>query len=112
MARAIVPCGSCSACCRIPIVLFPEHGDDPAAYEHDTIHHPGLGKSVAVLKHSGGACVYLKDSRCSIWERAPHACRAFDCRRYVLMFDAPGLAASAVVQAGRDRLDTLTPADG
>lgn len=79
--RAPVPCGTCRLCCSmLPVPLRPEH-DDVSAYDHTMVERNG--QQVAFLrKHEGGACVYLNDNGCSIWERAPFACRYFDCRTY------------------------------
>lgn len=95
-------------------MLFPEEGDDVASYEHEVIT---LGSdSVAVLKKNGRDCVYLKDGRCSIWERAPKICRVFDCRLWFLgktrnerrQLVKSGRADKAIFEAGRQRLGTMT----
>jgi len=31
-------------------------------------------------KRPDGACIYLGDTGCTIYEKRPQACRAFDCR--------------------------------
>jgi Fe-S-cluster containining protein len=100
-------------------MLFPEEGDDVASYEHEVVTIPDVGTG-AVLKKNGRDCVYLKDGRCSIWERAPKICRVFDCRRWFLsktrterrMLVKSGGASKEIFEAGRKRLDSLEPIDG
>ena len=113
--RANVPCGSCNLCCHHDLImLMPEEGDDVASYEHNVITLPGVG-TAAVLKKNGRDCVYLKDGRCSIWERAPKICRVFDCRRWFLsktrterrQMVKSGMADKAIFEAGRERLASL-----
>jgi hypothetical protein len=37
--------------------------------------------------HANGDCYYLTDNGCAIWDRAPFACREFDCRKWWNGFD-------------------------
>jgi len=80
-SRAHVACGSCRLCCSaFPVPLIPEH-DDVLSYERTLEMRDD--KQVAFLKKKeDGACVYLGEGGCTIWERAPFACRYFDCRTY------------------------------
>ena len=50
------------------MVVTREEGDDPALFEND------------VLPVVDGRCAYLIDGRCSIYDKRPKVCRAFDCR--------------------------------
>ena len=115
MQRANVPCGSCRACCRNNLImLFPDEGDDVASYQHDIVTLPeGTG---AVLKHKpNGDCIYLEENGCSIHKRAPVICKVFDCRAQYKMLTrkerrrrvALGLFRKDILDAGRERLDTL-----
>lgn len=73
---ADVPCGDCHACCFHYDVDFHQDFDDQAEYETET----GI-EDVTVLKHrDDGSCIYLKNGRCSIYERRPYYCRVYDCR--------------------------------
>jgi Fe-S-cluster containining protein len=116
--RAVVPCGTCHLCCVNSLVLlFPDAGDKVETY--DTV--PFGNEYRALRRLPGGRCVYLDPAgRCSIWERAPAVCKAFDCRlaylkhtraeRRRLVKDCH--ASPDLFAAGRARLDTLpaTPA--
>lgn len=87
--RAIVPCGTCRACCKYELVaLYPEDGDDVDSYQHDsvTLH---TGESIVILKRKpNGDCIYLDaEHGCTIHDRAPIVCQAFDCRGYFLKYD-------------------------
>jgi uncharacterized protein len=112
--RVNVPCGSCRARCKGDlIVLFPDHGDDVSSYKH--IITPN---GVAVLQKSkDGNCVYLDPNGCTIHDRAPVICRTFDCRQ--MFRNTPrnkrrlmlkhGMMNKEVLDAGRQRLNTLPP---
>jgi Fe-S-cluster containining protein len=111
-----VPCGPCHACCRSELIaLIPEDGDDVASYDHDLIFLPGLGE-VAYIKHrKNGDCVYLGRDGCTIHQRRPVICRAFDCRAFYLSktraerqeHRKAGAMARAVLNAGHERMKTL-----
>lgn len=89
--RVEVPCGACRQCCQgnSIVILLPDEGDDVESYEHEVIeleasrlgpldHLAGRG---AILKSKeNGDCVYLGPEGCTIRDRAPVICRAFDCR--------------------------------
>ncbi len=80
--RTIVPCGACTLCCRFGVTPV---GVEEMALEHydaTVVDVPGQGRMWSLKRDpETGACVYLKDGGCSIWERAPATCRSFDCRR-------------------------------
>lgn len=66
-----VNCGSCQACCHNEVVLVDE---EPADYEVD------LRDGIWFLKHRpDGGCIYLGETGCTIYERRPAICKAFDC---------------------------------
>jgi Fe-S-cluster containining protein len=112
MTRAPVPCGGCRACCKDQlIVLVPEEGDRVAEYEHEVVR-AAPGVFIPVLRHHpNGDCVYLGESGCSIWDRAPLICRVFDCRRQyaelAARFGAKGVQMNDVLRAGRERLHSI-----
>jgi hypothetical protein len=98
------------------VVLFPERGDDVASYEHEIID---LGdQTVAVLRlRPNGDCIYLDEATgCTIHNRAPAVCKAFDCRQYFLgmtrqdrrITERQAKNKSEIFAAGRERLLTLT----
>jgi hypothetical protein len=98
------------------VILCPQHGDDLASFEHETVQ---LGEQIieVLRRRPNGDCVYLDPAAgCTIHGRAPAMCRAFDCRAYFLGMtrnerrDAERHAGhkSAVFAAGRGRLKTLT----
>lgn len=92
-----VPCHKgCVACCKaFSVQLHPhEVGDYPAK---DLVLDKQ--KLVAFKRQSDGACVYLVNNKCSIYERRPRGCREFDCRMYawtnITPQGAPGLQDAA-----------------
>jgi Fe-S-cluster containining protein len=120
IARAHVPCNGCTACCHADVIqLYPQHGDDVESYEHVVVPIPDsrMNHAYAAILKKGedGNCIYLREGRCSIWERAPFICRIFDCRRWFLSKTRPerrrmvkaGMASREVFDAGRRRVDTL-----
>ena len=111
MRTAHVPCDSCTACCRNQLVaLLPEYGD-----VLDSLQHHMLNGIPVLDEKENGDCIYLKDGACSIWERRPAMCRAFDCRLHFMQFTRTqrrrmmkeGRAAREIFEAGRKRLHTL-----
>lgn len=80
-----VPCNGCVACCKKEVVvLFPEKGDDVSQYDHVEIEVEGVGIRHALRHKNNGDCVYLGESGCTIHDRLPSVCKAFDCRMYLL----------------------------
>ncbi len=109
---ANVPCNGCTACCRNqPVLLFPEHGDDPKRLSR----HYAVGPALVLEEAENGDCVYLEEGGCSVYEYRPVMCRAFDCRKHYLSFTRAerrrlvrdGASSEAVFDAGRSRLHTL-----
>jgi Fe-S-cluster containining protein len=76
-----VPCGSCRLCCiNQQVVLHPEQGDDPAAYDCERILDRMTGQYVTVLKQKPNReCIHLGPKGCEIYERRPAMCRNYDC---------------------------------
>jgi len=115
--RAQVPCNGCHECCRggEVVTLFPEAGDDPSKYlTSDALMVDGT--PLIMLQHKpNGDCVYLGEQGCTIHDRAPAVCRAFDCRGFFLKLtrnerrrwgrDNPHK--QRIFAAGRMRLQTL-----
>jgi uncharacterized protein len=105
-----VPCNGCRACClHDTIPLLPERGDLIWTYEHEVI-------ATAVLWYGEtGECIYLGPDGCTIHDRAPAICRAFDCREIFLSktraerlaLIKSGVVSNEVFLAGRKRLKTL-----
>lgn len=119
--RTEVPCNGCTECCRSGQGLFlhPELGDDIASYQTNALSD-ATGNQVYVLSTtSAGACVYLGETGCTIYERRPVLCRTFDCRKHYLMLPRQDrdnlvrlkLSSRAVFNAARARLKTLSDAE-
>lgn len=71
------PCGTCNACCRAGYEVDLRRGDD------FTLAHHANADGIPILDHAAdGACVYLVDGACSVYERRPQACREYDCRAF------------------------------
>ncbi len=113
-----VPCGACTACCKSNQGLFlhPEQGDDIASYQVQVRVDAESGSPVYFLAtDEAGACVYLGETGCTIYERRPVLCRTFDCRKHYLILPRQdrdnlvklGLSSRAVFNAGRARLNSL-----
>ena len=72
-------CGSCRACC---------YGiDGPILKDHEAENYDcHKTEKEWRLDQKEGACVYLTEEGCGIYERRPLVCRDFDCRSLVLQF--------------------------
>lgn len=109
-----VPCNGCTLCCRHDVILlYEEEGDDVSSYETEDFTVPFDGKDRPILKHTpDGGCFYLGEKGCTIYERRPAICRAFDCRKWFLKHTRTerrimlraGLADKAIFDRGRDLL--------
>ena len=100
-----VPCDGCTVCCQWePVQLHPEEGDRASQY-HTRVyrgHH-------ALIQSTAGDCIYLDpDAGCTIYDRRPSSCRAFDCAVVAL---GPGLLCAfgatltpELLDAGRRRM--------
>lgn len=117
--RSPVPCNGCTLCCTNgdAIILRADLGDDVESYEHEPGRHPFTGEPTVQLKHKpNGDCVYLGEGGCTIHDRAPLICRRFDCRTLYQKYSrkerrrlvASGATMQAVLDAGRERLGSLT----
>jgi hypothetical protein len=103
-----VICGRCVACCKRELVPL-QPGDD-MTLETRTL----MGFQVLKQKENGD-CFYLGKRGCTIYDRRPQICRAFDCRKFV----ASAMGGSygnirkdpEVVRAGMERMRTLTEED-
>lgn len=112
-----VPCSGCTLCCRGDIImLFPDSGDVVETYEAEEWTLPGTDERGHLLKKGAdGNCVYLGDGGCTIRERKPAICRAFDCRKWFQsatrverrFMVKHGLAHKAIFDRGRELLPTL-----
>lgn len=83
--EASVPCNGCRACCHHELVIIhPESGDAGSFLTRKVPHPLEDGRTVDALMHTPeGACVYLGEQGCTIYERRPAVCREFDCRAMV-----------------------------
>lgn len=107
-----VPCKTCTACCRGDILVLSD--DIHSDYETVGFVHPLIGPALKLAQKPDGTCIYLNGG-CTIYDKRPRVCRAFDCRKfYGLLMDAPegernliiesGLIGKEVIEAGRSRL--------
>jgi hypothetical protein len=80
--------------------LHPALGDDPRDYDYKVVEG-----GIILQSKPDGSCIYVGDKGCTIWDRRPAICRAFDCRVYARsdwMRIDPHYD-GRVVQAGLDR---------
>lgn len=86
---ADVPCGNCTLCCELLApFLTPEEvasGEYPISLINPTENHirdnPEVGPIVTLFRNKEGGCGMFIDGKCSIYDKRPHACRQFDCRK-------------------------------
>lgn len=78
-----VDCGTCTACCRGE-GIFLQPGDNPLLYRTKPAWDP-VQKRMTHLIPNGpdGACTYLGETGCTIYEKRPMICRAFSCVGFV-----------------------------
>ena len=109
-----VPCNGCRACCLHNMIpLMPERGDLIWTYKHDVLATAAGPKAVLKCGETG-ECIYLGRDGCTIHDRAPAICRAFDCRELFLsktrserlMLAKSGVVSKEVFSAGRRRIKT------
>ena len=87
--RNTVPCNGCTACCRgQDVILSPENGDHLEDYDavykgSDRLWRLKLVDGERLGFPGEQVCVYLTANGCGIHDRAPWACRQFDCRRWL-----------------------------
>lgn len=83
-----VDCDGCTICCRKELVLLTAN-DDPMAFTTVEVINPLNGQTAhAIPLKADGACHYLGDQGCTIYERRPEICRAFSCVGWVLSIEA------------------------
>lgn len=122
LGEAIVPCGTCHACCHSPVEVRPDFGDDPSLYKLAISvdkSAPNRHAMVTLDRKPDGSCYALRNGRCTIWDKRPRVCRNFDCRKmYVLHTKAErrelvalGYFKREVIDAGKKRAGTLENAE-
>lgn len=86
---AVVPCGSCRACCKGEEIVLQPGLDDRAAYpEAIPTTNVFTGEEAWKLpQKDNGECVHLTEAGCAIHDRAPAICRTFSCIGMYLMHD-------------------------
>jgi hypothetical protein len=67
--------------------------------------------SPEIRKRADHSCVYLIDNKCSIYNRRPQSCRAFDCRVYLFAGVAPTPQFDPPMYAALARWRTFRPRD-
>ncbi len=111
-ATSSVPCGGCTACCRIAhfVQIEPDETDTLAHIPPELLAPAVGGRSDATLTlgyDSDGRCPMLSEQGCRIWEHRPQVCRTYDCRVY----PATGLPAEQPPVAERVRRWRFTADD-
>lgn len=89
-------------CCRNQVIaLYPEHGDAIGEYDTRVVPSPTEpGRLVAILKQrEDGSCIYLGETGCTIYDKRPQICRAFDCGAFYR--DTPRHERKRMVREGK-----------
>jgi len=76
--EADVPCDDCAKCCELDMQR-PLFEDEDQMYDSVT---DSDGRT-CLATDDEGRCIYLVDGECSIYDRRPLLCRAYDCRGHV-----------------------------
>lgn len=98
---AAIDCDGCTACCRKECVILTEQ-DDAGLYETIDVIHPLTDEPAKAIPHADdGACIYLGEAGCTIYDRRPAICRAFSCVGWV----AGVLAVTTRAERRRDMRD-------
>ena len=97
-------------CCRQQVVLLSEE-DEPnmAAYDYRE-----MGNLKVLNTKPNGDCAHLGTEGCTIYEKRPLVCRAYDCRMHFKSLagrERRRFANSALGDEARKRLGTLTAED-
>lgn len=114
----IVPCAGCTLCCQNELIfLHAQHGDVVTDYLHKVAPNPLTGEMGFALQNKpNGDCIYLGETGCTIYDRAPAVCRKFDCRKLIKNLGdraaqrravRSGFISKELMQAGKDRMHTL-----
>lgn len=75
-----VPCGDCIQCCvQLTPYLTPAEFESGQYIYTFLTASDGVTPTIAIPRTEDG-CIYLKDKKCTIYDRRPLACRQFDCR--------------------------------
>lgn len=78
-----VPCAGCTACCHYPGIVVDKKRDGQRLAQLRTERSPD--GELVLQQRSDGACVHLGEQGCTVYERRPGVCRAFDCRVFAAM---------------------------
>lgn len=101
--EADVPCGDCNGCCKsfYFIHVTPEDTAALAAIPEPLLFTaPGLPPGNFVMGYNDqGHCPMLVEDRCSIYDKRPQTCRAYDCRIFSAADMQPGETDKALVSA-------------
>lgn len=76
-ATRIVNCDGCTMCCRGEMIALDPARDDFRQYVTVIAKHPLTGLPARFIPQVDGACHYLGDGGCTIWEKRPIICRVF-----------------------------------
>lgn len=78
-----VICGTCTACCRGEAIIL-QPGDNPLLYRTVPVRDPVSGRQTQRIPNGpDGACIYLGEGGCTIYEKRPLLCRMFSCVGFV-----------------------------
>lgn len=107
---AVVPCGSCTACCTSSYFVHVRPQEPALSYipEQLLFDAPGLPGHKVMGFDEKGRCPMFLAGGCSIYQWRPEACRLYDCRVHA----ATGIEADRPLIADRASQWRLEDANG
>lgn len=98
-----VPCDGCVLCCQGESITM-QVGDNPSLY----LLEPTPTGELQLKHKPNGDCIYLKETKCTIYAQRPILCRFFDCRKFAVQMSLHQIEGvdikSSVLERGRELL--------
>jgi Fe-S-cluster containining protein len=66
---------ACDGCCHQPVSVTQQEAELIARETGAQLHTPAAWSTQPVMRYAGEPCVFLKDSRCTIYQHRPMVCR-------------------------------------
>lgn len=101
-----VPCNGCRLCCQGVAAFLTD--DELDQYEWTTALQDGKVVGKVLKWRDNGDCFYLGDHGCTIHDRAPKACKDYDCRAVFKAYEldgVQGMTSKEILERGRELLN-------